>query len=136
MSGTSLGGEKAAQTIKFKYGDDFYHKAGRKGGLISRGGGFGDNRELAVEAGRKGGKGRLGKNYPQRIKLYELERNSKLKILAQRPDQDKPTEQMFLFRHLDGAYSYITPLEGEGVLHLSASTPLRRRQGYWTIIDE
>lgn len=56
MPGTKLGGQKAARTNKARYGLNFYEQIGRKGGMISRGGGFAMNRELAVSAGRKGGK--------------------------------------------------------------------------------
>lgn len=56
MAGTVEGGRKAAQTNKDRYGEDFYDIIGRKGGRISRGGGFALNRELARESGRKGGR--------------------------------------------------------------------------------
>ena len=56
MAGTRVGGQKAAATNKQRYGMNFYEQIGRKGGAISSGGGFAKNRELAVEAGRKGGK--------------------------------------------------------------------------------
>jgi general stress protein YciG len=56
MSGTQRGGRKAAATNKQRYGEDFYTLIGQKGGKISRGGGFAMNRDLAIEAGRKGGK--------------------------------------------------------------------------------
>jgi general stress protein YciG len=55
MAGTVKGGQKAAQTNKQRYGANFYEVIGRSGGTISRGGGFAKNRELAVEAGRRGG---------------------------------------------------------------------------------
>ena len=55
MAGTREGGERAAATNKKLYGDDFYTQIGRKGGRISRGGGFAMDRELAAAAGRKGG---------------------------------------------------------------------------------
>ena len=57
MAGTLEGGKLAAATNKARYGKDHYEKIGRKGGTISRGGGFAgpDSHERAVEAGRKGG---------------------------------------------------------------------------------
>ena len=65
MAGTKLGGAKAATTNKNKYGKDFYARIGAMGGKIGRTGGFYANRELAREAGRKGGmKSRRG---PSRI---------------------------------------------------------------------
>ena len=63
MPGTHNGGVKAARTNKLKYDrlfpdepHGFYGKIGGIGGRISRGGGFAANRDLAVAAGRKGGK--------------------------------------------------------------------------------
>jgi len=55
MAGTVEGGKKAAATNVAKYGKDFYANIGRMGGKIGRTGGFYANRELAREAGRKGG---------------------------------------------------------------------------------
>ncbi|HSX14445.1 MAG TPA: KGG domain-containing protein [Candidatus Saccharimonadales bacterium] len=55
MSGTNLGGTKAAKTNKQRYGLNFYQEIGRMGGKKSTGGGFAKNPELAREAGRKGG---------------------------------------------------------------------------------
>lgn len=56
MAGTKKGGEAAATTNKKKYGADFYAKIGAMGGKKGRTGGFFANRELAREAGRKGGR--------------------------------------------------------------------------------
>lgn len=56
MAGTSEGGKKAAKTTIERYGADFYAKMGAVGGTKSRNGGFYANRELAREAGRKGGR--------------------------------------------------------------------------------
>lgn len=55
MSGTKIGGVKAAATNKKKWGKDFYKRIGALGGQKSKGGGFAANPELAREAGRKGG---------------------------------------------------------------------------------
>ena len=56
MAGTQEGGKAAAITNKQRYGANFYKKIGEKGGKLSVGGGFALNHDLAVEAGRKGGK--------------------------------------------------------------------------------
>lgn len=64
MAGTKAGGMKAAVTNKERYGEGFYARIGRKGGLNSHTGGFasdviGDDgltgKERARIAGRKGG---------------------------------------------------------------------------------
>lgn len=58
MAGTKAGGRATAQTNKEKYGDDFYKRIGSLGGKKSnpdKPKGFAANRELAREAGRKGG---------------------------------------------------------------------------------
>lgn len=56
MSGTIKGGLKAKKTNYLRHGRDFYREIGRKGGKISRGGGFAANRELASIAGKVGGR--------------------------------------------------------------------------------
>lgn len=56
MAGTKDGGRLAAMTNKTKHGADFYARIGAKGGKKGRTGGFFANRELAREAGRKGGR--------------------------------------------------------------------------------
>lgn len=55
MSGTKLGGMKAAQRNKELYGNKFYQEIGRKGGRNGHSGGFASNPELARIAGAKGG---------------------------------------------------------------------------------
>lgn len=55
MSGTKIGGVKAAATNKKKWGKDFYKRIGALGGQKSKGGGFAANPEIAREAGRRGG---------------------------------------------------------------------------------
>jgi general stress protein YciG len=56
MAGTKAGGKAAAATNKKKHGSDFYAKIGAKGGKVGKTGGFYANRELAREAGAKGGR--------------------------------------------------------------------------------
>jgi len=56
MAGTRAGGKAAAKRNIEKYGPNFYAEIGRKGGKNGRTGGFFANRELAREAGRKGGR--------------------------------------------------------------------------------
>ena len=56
MAGTKAGGVKAAETNKKKHGSDFYAKIGAKGGQLGRTGGFYANRDLARQAGAKGGR--------------------------------------------------------------------------------
>lgn len=55
MAGTVEGGKKARDTNKLRYGKDFYAKIGKIGGKNSRTGGFFARRDIAREAGRKGG---------------------------------------------------------------------------------
>jgi general stress protein YciG len=77
MSGRRFGGLRAAETNRAKYGADFYAKIGAKGGKLGHTGGFYTNRELAREAGRKGGlvssrkgiKTGMGKNYKPKSTL-------------------------------------------------------------------
>lgn len=47
--------EKSIRKGQFKKGDPRTVEAGRKGGLISKGGAFGKDPEFAREMGRKGG---------------------------------------------------------------------------------
>lgn len=55
MAGTKEGGRKAAAT-NLARNPNFYREIGRKGGSISRGGGFAANRALARIAGSIGGR--------------------------------------------------------------------------------
>lgn len=56
MSGTKAGAARAAATNRARHGADFYVRIGRKGGQNGHTGGFAANRELAREAGRRGGR--------------------------------------------------------------------------------
>lgn len=55
MPGNHAGGLRAVETNKLRHGEDFYKNIGAQGGHASRKCGFYCNRELAKEAGRKGG---------------------------------------------------------------------------------
>lgn len=55
MPGSRSGGLKAAATNKARHGRGFYSRIGRIGGRNGHTGGFYANRDLAREAGRKGG---------------------------------------------------------------------------------
>ena len=71
MSGTKIGGLRAAETNKNKYGEDFYVKMGKKGGLAQVPKGFSMNIKLARKAGKKGGK--TSKRGPAKKKELEDE---------------------------------------------------------------
>ena len=65
MSGTKVGGAKAAYTNRLRHGLDFYARIGAKGGRNGHTGGFASNPELARIAGRKDSlKSRRWKNKP------------------------------------------------------------------------
>ncbi len=55
MANTKAGGSKACQTLKERYGEDYFKKIGALGGKKSRGGGFAD-KDLARRAGAIGGR--------------------------------------------------------------------------------
>lgn len=62
MSGTSIGGHRAAEKNRLLHGKDFYARIGAIGGRKGTTGGFAANRDLARRAGRIGGlKSRRGK---------------------------------------------------------------------------
>ena len=67
MAGTKAGALKAAKTNKERNGADFFARIGRIGGKNGHTGGFAANRELAREAGRKGGK--ISRRGPAKKKL-------------------------------------------------------------------
>lgn len=78
MSGTKLGGKKAAATIRARHGENFYSEIGRKGGQNGHIGGFGSDRvgsdgltgpERAKIAGAKGG--RISKRGKAKNKVEE-----------------------------------------------------------------
>ena len=79
MSGTKVGGSKARETNRAKYGSDYYAQIGRIGGHNGHAGGFAANPELAKEAGRLGG---LRSKRPKGIKRSRAaeQRDIELKI--------------------------------------------------------
>lgn len=79
MSGTKVGGSKARETNKAKYGSDYYAQIGRIGGHNGHTGGFAANTDLAKEAGRLGG---LKSKRPKGVKrnLAAEQRDIELKI--------------------------------------------------------
>lgn len=56
MAGTKTGAKKASNTMRARYGDNYYHRIGKVGGQSGRTGGFYANREAARSAGAKGGR--------------------------------------------------------------------------------
>lgn len=79
MSGTKVGGSKARETNKAKYGSDYYAQIGRIGGHNGHTGGFAANTDLAKEAGRLGG---LKSKRPKGVKrnIAAEQRDIELKI--------------------------------------------------------
>lgn len=75
MSGTIVGGKRAAATNKAKHGEDFYKNIGRKGGQNGHTGGFAANPELARIAGAKGGK--ISRRRPKKLADEEFVEDSK-----------------------------------------------------------
>lgn len=66
MSGTPIGGKRAAETNRKKHGKNFYKNIGQLGGKKSRGGGFTGRPDLAQAAGTKGGRARWAKYRAER----------------------------------------------------------------------
>lgn len=75
MSGTIIGGKRAAATNKAKHGEDFYKNIGRIGGQNGHTGGFAANPELARIAGAKGGK--ISRRRPKKLTDEEFVEDSK-----------------------------------------------------------
>lgn len=62
------------------------------------------------------------------MKLYELPRESNAKIMVEVSDGSS----YVIFDHIDGMYSYCATEKG-GVVHLSASTPLKKVGDHYEI---
>lgn len=67
MSGTKIGGQRAAATNKAKYGADFYGRIGAVGGKKGTTGGFYADRGLARMAGSKGGS--ISRRGPKKVEV-------------------------------------------------------------------
>ena len=87
MSGTVIGGKKAAQSNMKKHGKDFYKNIGKIGGKKSRNGGFASDKvgkdgltglERAKLAGAIGG--RKSRRKPKKIKDVTLKLTSASKL--------------------------------------------------------
>jgi general stress protein YciG len=78
MAGTKDGGIKAAETNKQIHGEDFYKRIGAIGGRNGHTGGFAANRELAREAGRKGGF--ISKRGPSKKKKVKVAEKKELPV--------------------------------------------------------
>ena len=73
MSGTQIGGARAAKTNKLRHGKDFFKRIGSIGGkaVTKKPKGFAADPERAREAGRKGGA--ISKRGPAKKKNNEEE---------------------------------------------------------------
>ena len=67
------------------------------------------------------------------IRLYELPKGAKI-ILTK--DQEASDGSRYIeFDHIDGMYSYCKTEKG-GVIHLSASTPLKKVSGGYQLLSD
>ena len=112
MSGTKIGGQKAAYTNKLRHGLDFYAQIGAKGGRNGHTGGFAANPELAREAGRKGGrksrrtgvKNGQGKNFAERMDALTPEQRQ---MIIDKTNEDiREIEQASKFCNNDERVNY------------------------------
>lgn len=92
MSGTVAGALKTAKKNKELYGEDYYSRIGRTGGLKGHTGGFYNNPELARRAGKLGGhkSTRLGVNNKPKF----IDHHAFLQVLGQ-VVEDEPKKKRF-----------------------------------------
>lgn len=92
MAGTHEGGVSAAETNKDKYGADFYHVIGAKGGRKGRTGGFhAMPKHLVSEYGRLGGSisrrgGAANKLSKHKVDAIKTRYNARIKLLREQSD--------------------------------------------------
>ena len=107
MSGSRIGGLKAAKTNKERYGKDYYSEMGRKGGMNGHTGGFANNPELARRAGAKGGRySRRGESLQKKLDevfneyiTTQIESGKSLHYIAQKIGVSDYTVKRFALRH-------------------------------------
>ena len=90
MSGTKIGGQRAAKTNIKLYGKDFYRTIGSKGGQNGHTGGFAANPALARVAGAQGGRisRRIGKTTGDRKEKEFFWNGDLMKKLSFRKDKE------------------------------------------------
>lgn len=67
------------------------------------------------------------------MKLYDIPKGSKIKEKCYNAEK-KLIGDVIIFDHIDGMYSYCTIEGTKEVIHLSASTPLKKVGQYYKII--
>ena len=87
LPGNILGGRRAAETNKRKYGEDFFRKIGAIGGKAVGYKGFATNPELAKISGAKGGHNSKRGKDPKRAERVK-------KAIAMYKDEGKNVEQI------------------------------------------
>lgn len=94
MSGTHIGGLKAATKIKKIYGKDFFRIQGAIGGHNGTGNkGFGARPETASTAGAKGGRrGRRGYKFIEETDTHLIYRNNTTNELERVEKKDEHTQ--------------------------------------------
>lgn len=72
------------------------------------------------------------------VRLYDLEKGSKIKAAVKIKELDKPVEVFITFHHIDGMYSYCTvdSLAEKKICHLSAMQKLRKVGNHYELVAE
>lgn len=106
MAGTKAGAKKASNTMKKRYGDDYYRRIGKVGGKNGRTGCFYANREVARSAGAKG----------SRISDRSGVKNKNKRPLWALPINWRRIVKEYISKHAhDIAYDMIDTAYGKGV---------------------
>jgi hypothetical protein len=67
------------------------------------------------------------------MRLFDIPEDSKIILTKEQTCSDGST--YIIFRHIDGMYSYCDTEKG-GVIHLSASAPMKQVDGGYAIAEE